>query len=59
LLISAISYPKHVDLALGALSKSPEVLQALLTRIEGLFFTLPDAAVATDPGQVTDAVEQK
>ncbi|KAG0580811.1 hypothetical protein KC19_4G201400 [Ceratodon purpureus] len=51
--------PEHVDLALGALSKSPEALQALLTRTEGLFFTLADAAVATDPGQVTDAVVQK
>jgi YidC/Oxa1 family membrane protein insertase len=48
-----------VDLALSALSKSPEALQGLLTRTEGLFFTLADAAVATDPSQVTDVVVQK
>lgn len=47
--------PEHVNLALNALSKSPEALQGLLTRTEGLFFTLADAAVATDPSQVTDA----
>lgn len=51
--------PEHVDLALTALSKSPEALQGLLTRTEGLFFTLADAAVATDPSQVTDVVVQK
>lgn len=51
--------PEHVDMALGALSKPPEALQALLTRTEGLFFTLADAAATTDPGQVTDAVVQK
>jgi len=51
--------PEHVDLALRALSKSPEALQGLLTRTEGLFFTLADAAVATDPSQVTNAVVPK
>ncbi len=51
--------PEHVELALGALSKSPDALQALLARTEGLFFTLADAAVATDPSQVSDAVVQK
>jgi hypothetical protein len=51
--------PEHVDLALSALSKSPEALQGLLTRTEGLFFTLADAAVATDPSQVTNAAVPK
>ncbi|XP_073389091.1 inner membrane protein PPF-1, chloroplastic isoform X2 [Physcomitrium patens] len=51
--------PEHVRLALSALSKTPDALEGLLTRTEGLFFTLADAAVATDPGQVTDAVVQK
>ena len=51
--------PEHVDVALGALSKSSDALQALVARTEGLLFTLADAAVATDPGQATDAVVQK
>jgi YidC/Oxa1 family membrane protein insertase len=51
--------PEHVDLALSALSNSSEALQGLLTRTEGLFFTLADTAVATDPSQVADTVVQK
>ena len=35
-------------MALGALSKSSDALQALVARTEGLLFTLADAAVATD-----------
>lgn len=51
--------PEQVDLYINALSQTPDALQGLLSRTEGLFFTLADVAVATDPSQVTDAVVQK
>lgn len=51
--------PEHVDMAVNALSQAPEALQGMLTRAEGMFFTLADAAVATDPGQVADTVQKQ